>query len=690
MEETGVEQNTKKRKFEPDDTASLSEDSDCSEKRMESKAIEYSDEELEDFVRKLNIIKSYEESEFKENNLDFKKVRKFLKQKRIAKPNSAFTCFTSAECEMLCGQITSARRLILRGSNLCDSSKLIPWATALLLYCRTIKISNPMSDKTPLETAYLAIEDSMNSHDAKDNGYDNVTFLMYTGLRSLNKNDLKKVIIDKFPHDCRLWILLSAVEEKKRESDERSNEIIGQAMLAQADHGEEIDGDKWMDMAYEMIMISKSSNAIFNAVLGVFFKDGKSFKMTLIELLKRAEKDFFTSPSMFLIHLYRHIPYLRNFLIRYMFNDQQLKLVSNSENTEYFSSLFEAYHWWKLVGSYEKAQRYFTRAFALSSEIKDVFCETYIKVSRDRMKREPKLETATILAQDALALNQIDYAMELVNGYKIETNEFWILKGQAEMKKNEVEKAKISFESATRQRGKFITFLAWLFLCEIEENHGNLPRARELLELGKRENSELEIEFDIAFNHLQLRAGNQTVAKDILNRVLQKYCYNDRLWAEAIFMESREDRALKAVEAMRNLKENSKTEYVLLAVANNFFSRGEKTKARKWFNKTVETYPKFFDAWAYYYKFEYLWGTEDRAEGVLRRCVIAKPNCGFKWEYFKNKNIENYWLLKYLAIKYEYYYETFENKSCKILPLFAKSLPIPGAEPEYSQKTERN
>ena len=82
-------------------------------------------------------------------------------------------------------------------------------------------------------------------------------------------------------------------------------------------------------------------------------------------------------------------------------------------------------------------------------------------------------------------------------------------------------------------------------------------------------------------------------------------------------------------------------------------------KCREWFNKTVKIDPDLGDAWAYFYKFELLNGTEDQQEEVKRRCVSVEPHHGENWCNV-SKNIAN-WCLSI----------------DQILVLVAKDLPIP-------------
>ncbi|XP_033220864.1 pre-mRNA-processing factor 6-like [Belonocnema kinseyi] len=90
-----------------------------------------------------------------------------------------------------------------------------------------------------------------------------------------------------------------------------------------------------------------------------------------------------------------------------------------------------------------------------------------------------------------------------------------------------------------------------------------------------------------------------------------------------------------------------------------FWSENRTSKCREWMNKTVKLKPDYGDAWANFYKFEKLHGTEDQQEDVKKRCIAAEPKYGENWCKV-SKNIAN-WCLS----------------TEQILALVAKDLPIP-------------
>ena len=121
-------------------------------------------------------------------------------------------------------------------------------------------------------------------------------------------------------------------------------------------------------------------------------------------------------------------------------------------------------------------------------------------------------------------------------------------------------------------------------------------------------------------------------------------------------MENRLQRKSRSDSAVQNCGGDV---HVLLAIAKYLWSERKLDKARKWFKRAVEIDQEFGDAWAFFYRFETLYGAETQKEDVVMHCMNAEPHQG---EYWCNvsKNIRN-WRLKTDAI----------------LPLVAQTIPVP-------------
>lgn len=91
-------------------------------------------------------------------------------------------------------------------------------------------------------------------------------------------------------------------------------------------------------------------------------------------------------------------------------------------------------------------------------------------------------------------------------------------------------------------------------------------------------------------------------------------------------MEERHGRRTKSVDALKKCEHSAD---VLLAVAKLFWTERKIRKAREWFQRTVKIDPDFGDAWAFFYKFELLHGTQVSQ----RNAVLLHINPGILLDY---------------------------------------------------------
>jgi pre-mRNA-processing factor 6 len=137
---------------------------------------------------------------------------------------------------------------------------------------------------------------------------------------------------------------------------------------------------------------------------------------------------------------------------------------------------------------------------------------------------------------------------------------------------------------------------------------------------------------------LEMRGERKQIALNLMAKALQECPTSGILWAESIFMESRPQRRSKSIDALKKCEHDAN---VLLAVAKMFWTERKITKCREWFIKAIKIDPDHGDTWAYYYKFELLYGTEDQQKGVVKRCVLAEPRHGKIW-CSVSKDIKNW------------------------------------------------
>ncbi|VDN00674.1 unnamed protein product [Onchocerca ochengi] len=103
-------------------------------------------------------------------------------------------------------------------------------------------------------------------------------------------------------------------------------------------------------------------------------------------------------------------------------------------------------------------------------------------------------------------------------------------------------------------------------------------------------------------------------------------------------MEERHGRRTKSVDALKKCEHNAD---VLLAVAKLFWTERKIRKAREWFQRTVKIDPDFGDAWAFFYKFELLHGSQEEQDLVKKKCLQAEPRHGELWQQV-SKDVENW------------------------------------------------
>lgn len=263
------------------------------------------------------------------------------------------------------------------------------------------------------------------------------------------------------------------------------------------------------------------------------------------------------------------------------------------------------------------------------------------------MMKSAKLEWALDNLPDALTL--LEEAVKVFPDFA----KLWMMKGQIEEQQNQLERASATYNTGLKKNQASIPL--WLLTAALEEKRGALTKARSVLERARLKNPKTSLLWLEAIR-IEQRAGLNEIANTLLARALQECSTAGELWSEAIFMESKPQRKTKSVDALKKCEHDP---HVLLAVSKLFWSEQKVTKCRDWFNRTVKIDPDFGDAWAYFYKFELIYGNEQQASDVLERCNAAEPKHGEEWCKV-SKNIAN-WCFK----------------TTDVLKAVIKNLPIP-------------
>lgn len=248
------------------------------------------------------------------------------------------------------------------------------------------------------------------------------------------------------------------------------------------------------------------------------------------------------------------------------------------------------------------------------------------------MMKSAKLEWALSNLIEALKL--LDEAVKVFPDFA----KLWMMKGQIEEQQGLMDDAGVTYTVGIKKCPASIAL--WLLMAAFEEKRGALTKARSVLERARLKNPKTSLLWLEAIR-IELRAGLKEMANTLLARALQECPTAGELWSEAISMEARPQRKTKSLDALKKCEHDP---HVLLAVSKLFWTEHKFGKCREWFNRTVKIDPDMGDAWAFFYKFELLYGTEAQQAEVMERCTAAEPKHGESW-CLVSKNIAN-WCFK--------------------------------------------
>ncbi|XP_045789815.1 protein STABILIZED1-like [Trifolium pratense] len=176
----------------------------------------------------------------------------------------------------------------------------------------------------------------------------------------------------------------------------------------------------------------------------------------------------------------------------------------------------------------------------------------------------------------------------------------------------------------------------WLSLASLEKEMSGLSKARAVFSRAQKKNPQ-NPELLLAAIRAELKHGCKNVADRLMSTALQQCPKSGILWAASIELAPRPERKGKSKDALNICGHDP---HVIAAVAKLFWIDRKVDKARSWLNRAVTLAPDIGDFWALCYKFELWHGTEENQNNVLKRCVVAEPKHGEKWQAV-SKAVEN-------------------------------------------------
>ncbi|CAH1441291.1 unnamed protein product [Lactuca virosa] len=210
----------------------------------------------------------------------------------------------------------------------------------------------------------------------------------------------------------------------------------------------------------------------------------------------------------------------------------------------------------------------------------------------------------------------------------------WLMLGQLEERLERSTDARTAYESGLKHCPNSTPL--WLSLASLEERLSGLGKVRAVLTTARKRNPQ-NPELWLAAVRVELRHGSKKEADNLMAKALQECPNSGILWAASIEMAPRPQRKTKSSDAYKKCEHDP---HVIAAIGKLFWGDRKVDKARTWLNRAVTLAPDVGDFWGLLYKFELQHGSEEQREEVLRKCVVAEPKHGERWQVI-SKAVEN-------------------------------------------------
>lgn len=651
---------------------------------------------------------------------DVKKARLLLKSVRETNPNHPPAWIASARLEEVTGKIQSARNLVMKGCEMCpksedvwlEAARLQPPDMARAVIAQAVQ-TLPHSPRIWIKAADLELELK-----AKKRVYRKAleqipnSELLWKLAVELEEEEDAKILLSRAVECCPtsvdLWLALARLEvyenarkvlNKARENNPKDRQIwITAAKLEEANGNSalvgkiieraistlqanmvDINRDFWIKDAMEAEHAGAvlTCQAIIKNIIGYGVEDEDRKHTWMEDADSCATQSAFECARAIYGHALSIYPkkksvwlaaahFERSHGTRESLETLLQQAVTHCPQEETLWLMGAKSKW--LAGDVPAARSILALAFKANPNSEEIWLAAvklesenneYERARRLLAKARSQAATSKVMMKSAhleWALGNLDLARTLLDEGIKEVGDFaklWMMKGQILEQQSQLEAAWEVYRDAVKRCQSSIPL--WRLLASLEEQQGKLVTARATLEKSRVRNP-MNDELWLMAIRLELRAGNREVSRSLMARALQECPTSGILWAQAIFLEDPAQRKSRSVDALKRCQDDA---HVVLAVAKMFWMEAKKNKAREWFNKTVKIDPDLGDAWAWYYKMEMLFGSEEQQQEVQKRCVAADPHHGEHW-CSVSKFIHNW-----------------RKKTPEILQLVAEKLPIP-------------
>ncbi|XP_077291122.1 pre-mRNA processing factor 6 isoform X2 [Arctopsyche grandis] len=651
---------------------------------------------------------------------DIKKARLLLKSVRETNPNHPPAWIASARLEEVTGKLQSARNLIMKGCEVNPSSeelwleaaRLQPRDTARAVIAQAAR-HVPTSVRVWIKAADLeqetkakrrvfrkALEHIPNSVRLwkaaveLENPEDARILLsraveccptsveLWLALARLESYENARKVLNKarenVPTDRQIWVTAAKLEEANGNIN-MVEKIIDRAITSLSANGVEINREHWFKEAVEAEKsgATQTCQVIVRAIIGHGVEQEDQKHTWMEDADHCANQAAFECARAVYGHALSVFPSKKSIWLRAA-HLERLKgtrasleallqrAVAHCPKSEVLWLMGAKSKW--MAGDVPAARGILSLAFQANPNSEEIWLaavklesenQEYDRARRLLAKARASAPTPRVMMKSAKlewALDNLDVALDLLDeAIKIYPDfpKLVMMKGQIEEQLKKYDDAHSTYNTGLKKNSSSVPL--WTLLSALEEKRGLITKTRSVLEKARLRNAKVP-ELWLEAIRVEIRGKQNEIANSLMARALQECPNSGILWAEAIFLESRPQRKTKSVDALKKCEHDA---YVLLAVSKLFWCERKNQKCRDWFNRTLKIDPDFGDAWAYYYKFEVMHGTEALQEDVKNRCKAAEPHHGEYW-CSVSKNIAN-WCLNVE----------------QILLLVAKELPIP-------------
>jgi pre-mRNA-processing factor 6 len=445
-----------------------------------------------------------------------------------------------------------------------------------------------------------------------------------------------------------IWVAAIRLEEQQG-NDTRLDALMSRALSELDEFGGALTREKWIEEAEkcEQEGAILTCQAIIKSTLGMGIDDEDRKRVWLDDAESAIAKGCYDTGRAIYAYALRVFPQKKGIWRRAAelekahgsketVNDLLEKAVESCPHAEVLWLMYAKEKW--LANDVTSARKVLERAFAQNPNNEDIWLAA-VKVEAEngeseaarmlleRARQEAKTERVwkkSVVLERELGDNQ--RALGLVNqalAIYPKFDKLWMMKGQIFEDLGKVVGAREAYSNGIKNCPKSIPL--WILAARLEVKASVVGKARTILDQGRLRNPK-DPQLWAESIRIEINAKNDHHAKNLLAKALQECPTSGLIQSEALWMEPRPTRRMRAVEG---LKKADRDPVMTTSVARLFWIDRKEDKGRSWFEKALTIDPDYGDAWAWYYRLE---TSDENKEEIMNRCIAADPHHGEKWQ----------------------------------------------------------